>query len=62
MKLSKLDPMMVLMLVVAFGLVITMLMQNSVASVEGVATDESVPQKIVSTKAMATDTRSYGAI
>jgi energy-converting hydrogenase Eha subunit G len=32
MKLSKLDPMTVLMLVVAFGVVITMLTQNSVAS------------------------------
>ena len=32
MKLSKLDPMTILMLVVAFGVVITMLTQNSVAS------------------------------
>jgi len=34
MKLSKLDPMTALMLVVAFGVVVTMLTQNSVASVD----------------------------
>lgn len=34
MKLLKLDPMTTLMLVVAFGVVITMLTQTSVASVE----------------------------
>ena len=42
MKLSKLDPMTLLMLVVAFGVVITMLTQNSVASVDRTVSETRV--------------------
>lgn len=52
MKLSKLDPMTVLMLVVAFGVVITMLTQNSIASVDNVAL-ESIEKSVLSDKAIS---------
>lgn len=48
MKLSKLDPMTVLMLVVAFGVVITMLTQNSVASVDKTSLKTDVLEKSTS--------------
>lgn len=55
MKLSKLDPMTVLMLVVAFGVVITMLTQNSVASVgETSATASKLEKKLVSEVSVST--------
>jgi len=46
MKLSKLDPMTLLMVVVAFGVVITMLTQNSVASVDRVASETHVSESV----------------
>lgn len=52
MKLSKLDPMTILMLVVAFGVVITMLTQNSVASVDRVASETRVNVGDVDSKTM----------
>lgn len=45
MKLSKLDPMTMLMLVVAFGVVVTMLTQNSVASEEGASVKANMFEK-----------------
>jgi hypothetical protein len=45
MKLSKLDPMTVLMVVVAFGVVVTMLTQNSVASVGETSANASSLEK-----------------
>ena len=52
MKLSKLDPMMILMLVVAFGVAITMLTQNSVASVERTTSEARVNMEDVDSGAM----------
>ena len=52
MKLSKLDPMTILMLVVAFGVVITMLTQNSVASVERTTPEARVNMKGVDGETM----------
>ena len=52
MKLSKLDPMTILMLVVAFGVVITMLTQNSVASVERATSEDRVNTKGVDSEMM----------
>ena len=52
MKLSKLDPMTILMLVVAFGVAITMLTQNSVASVERTTSEAGVNMKDVGGDAM----------
>ena len=58
MKLSKLDPMTILMLVVAFGVVITMLTQNSVASDERTVSEVRVNGGSVDSKTMRI---SYGA-
>ena len=52
MKLSKLDPMTILMLVVAFGVVITMLTQNSVASVDKTTSEARVNMKDVDRETM----------
>jgi len=52
MKLSKLDPMTILMLVVAFGVVITMLTQNSVASVDRADSEARVNVRDVDSKTM----------
>lgn len=52
MKLSKLDPMTILMLVVAFGVVITMLTQNSVASVERTTSEARVNMKDIDGETM----------
>lgn len=60
MKLSKLDPMMLLMLVVAFGVVLTMLTQNSVASVDRASLQKSVVEKAVSIDMKISETRVSG--
>lgn len=52
MKLSKLDPMTILMLVVAFGVAITMLTQNSVASVERTTSETGVNMHGVDSEVM----------
>jgi len=57
MKLSKLDPMTVLMLVVAFGVVVTMLTQNSVASVDKAPLNASVQEKPASVDVNTSKTR-----
>lgn len=45
MKLSKIDPMTVLVVVVAFGVVVTMLSQNSIASVDRVSVEVNTFEK-----------------
>ncbi|MDT8384088.1 MAG: hypothetical protein RRB22_06705 [Gammaproteobacteria bacterium] len=45
MKLSKLDPMTVLMVVVALGVVVTMLSQNSIAAVDRVSVTANTIEK-----------------
>lgn len=46
MKLSKLDPMTVLVVVVALGVVVTMLSQNSIASVDRVSVAANTLEKL----------------
>lgn len=54
MKLSKIDPMTALMVVVAIGVLVTMLTQNSVASVNRVSVNASQIEKQASAEHLAT--------
>ena len=54
MKFSKLDPMTMLMLVVAFGVLVTMLTQNSVASEDGASLATNILEKETASSVMVT--------